>query len=135
VDVGVPVHGWHDQPAGPVCVAMGAVVQRSRSDLAHAAMKPIDGLHGCRWIKRRIAERPLRDVDERPQPVGHILIEGSVQSRTTCRVAAASSRPIGSPWTSKSGAPADTYSPRAGASSKVQPAPRARSISESCRCS
>ena len=45
-------------------------------------MEPIDRLHGGRRIEeRRVRERPLCDVDEHAQAVGHVLLERPLETQ------------------------------------------------------
>ena len=43
-------------------------------------MQPVDRLHGCgRVLERGIRQRPLGDVDQQPEAVGHVLLERPLQ--------------------------------------------------------
>jgi len=62
-------------------------VELAAGDVAEAVVQPVERLDGGRRVEeRRVGERSLGDVDEQPQPVGDVLVEGALQPLGTATV-------------------------------------------------
>ena len=110
----------------------GAVRERSPRELAQTVVQAVDRLdRGGRVEKRRVGERPLRDVDEHAQAVRDVLVERSLQREH--HAARTSSSRIGrSAPSTRRAARRPARSPRAPACrTSVQSASRATSTSRS----
>ena len=79
-------------------------------------MQAVDGLHGGGRIQeRRVRQRPLRDVDEHPEAVGDVLVEGPLQAEHDAPRTSSWSSVGRSPLHPRTGAhPPGTNSPSAG---------------------
>ena len=90
-------------------------------------MEPVDGLHrGGRIEERGVGQGALGDVDQQPEPVGGVLVEGPLQAEHDRPGSGGSVEArVGSPSIAKSVAPAGTNSPSAGRRTRQQSASRA----------
>ncbi len=81
VHVGVPVHDRDRQPEPAGTVVLPAIGDDARGELAKAVMESVDGLHGGRRVEeRRVGQRSFSHVDEHPEAIGHVFVQGALEA-------------------------------------------------------
>src|SRR5215207_1912796 len=76
MDVCLPAHVPHGESDPARLVEMPTVGKRPAGELPQDVVQSVDRLHGGGGVlKRRVSERAFRDVDEKSDAVGDVLIE------------------------------------------------------------
>ena len=94
VDVGVPVHHRDHEPQPANLVVVAAIRELTTHQLAETVVEAVERLDSCgRVEERRFRQPPFGHVDQHPEAIGHVFVEGSFQAPCEFRPGRTRGRP------------------------------------------